>query len=387
MKSLLAKRKTSSHICLLFLELPTTEHLLVMAKLWKKLGGSYCVMRLPKNDFSLVLGTNRSLEDSQIYKRSSSIIKHYKKSKSKSIFLQSPYLEHYPDWFFSLRSHVDFSYAGYGISLSNYFEGQFNTQLIQLCKYLLAASPYEMEGYEKYLSQQSNVLFSGNPLMYELRAILNEKVSTPEPFKPRLLWAPHWSKDWLNGSNGFAQWKKTVGVILEFALRNPLIEIVVRPHPILREAIIASQFEVRSITNREALNTIDINSDSRELRDFVTLTGLLNVTISDRTLLEDVLLSSHLITDGVSIIGYWASTGKPMLVIESQGGSPFNEDGRRIISTSDRAVTSEEVATWLKRSDFTSPPLSNIDLQELSRSIHPTFSKSPMQIFHESVEI
>lgn len=385
MNPLFALKKKSKHICLCFLELPTEEHQLVIRKLWGELGGTSCIIKLPKNDFSLNFDSQLKSMDSQLHVDSRSILKHYRSKKSNAIFLQSPYPEHYPDWFPSLQFDVSFAYAGYGISLSNYYEGQFNTPMIQFSKYLLSASDYELEGYQKNLSEHSTVILSGNPLMYELRSIVNDKTLTYAPFKARLLWAPHWANDWLNGTQGFAQWRKTIRVVLDFAYSNPLIEIVLRPHPILREAIMASQFDHRSITNREALKTIDSESDSEELNNFVRLLSLRNVTMSSNTLLEDVLWSSHLVTDGVSIIGYWASTGKPILIIESDGGSPFNEDGKLILSASDSAVTPEEVAFWLKKANWTSPSPINIDMQEISKELHPTFSKSPMQIFYGSI--
>jgi hypothetical protein len=342
-------------------------------------------MKLPKNDFSVNFDGHLVSSDSQLHVDSRSILDHYRSKKSKAIFLQSPYPEHYPSWFSSLQSDVSFAYAGYGINLSNYFEGQFNTPLIQMCRYLLAASPYEVGGYQKYLEQDSTVLFSGNPLMYELRRAIHNEMRDQAQFKPQLLWAPHWSKDWINGTQGFAQWRRTIGVVLDFANSNPMIEIVVRPHPILREAILASLFENRKMTNRESLKTIDLNLDLDQLNNFAKLLNLPNVTMSGNTMLEDVLWASHLLTDGVSIIGYWATTGKPMLVIESQGGSPFNEDGKLIVSSTDSAVTVEEISLWLNQANFNSPTPTNVDLQALSRNIHPTFSKSPVQIFYESM--
>jgi hypothetical protein len=341
-------------------------------------------MKLPKNDFSMNFVGNFDLSDSELHTDSGSILEHYKSNKSKAIFLQSPYLEHYPSWFSSLQRDVSFAYAGYGISLSNYFEGQFKTPLIQLCRYLLAASPYEVGGYQKHLEQESTVFFSGNPLMYELRRAIHDETHSRGQFKPRLLWAPHWSKDWINGTEGFAQWRRTVGVLLDFANSNTKVEIIVRPHPILREAILASQFENREMTNRESLKTIDLNLDLDQLNNFKKLLNLPNVSMSGNTLLEDILWSSHLVTDGVSIMGYWATTGKPMLVIESEAGSPFNQDGKLIVSNSDSAVTVEEIFLWLKKGNFHSPTPSNVDLEELSRKLHPTFSKSPLEIFHES---
>lgn len=342
-------------------------------------------MTLPKNNFSLGFGVDYESVTRQLYVNASSILRHYRKTKSKAIFLQSPYLEHYPEWFSTLEPDADFAYAGYGISLSNYYEGHFNTLVIQFSKYLLSASPYEFDGYQMNSSKRSTVIFSGNPLMYELRSILKERAIENFPYKTRLLWAPHWSKDWLNGTQGFAQWKKTIGVVLDFARLNPHIEIVVRPHPILRETIMASQFEHRLITNREAIKSIDLESDLNELSKFVELLNLENVSMSGNSMLEDVLSSSHLITDGVSIIAYWATTGKPMLVIESEDGSPFNEDGREIVAISDGAKTFEEIASWLSSAKWDSVTPINIDLQELSKKLHPTFSKSPLQIFCESI--
>jgi hypothetical protein len=246
-------------------------------------------------------------------------------------------------------------------------------------------SPYEIRGYQKYLKQESTIVFSGNPLMYELRRAIDNETHLLTQFKSILLWAPHWSKDWINEAKGFAQWRRTIGAVYEFAYSNPTIEVIVRPHPILREAILATLFENREMTNWESLKSIDLELDHNQLKDFSKLLNLPNVKMSSNTLLEDVLKATHLVTDGVSIIGYWATTGKPMLVIEGEEGSPFNEDGKLIVAETERAVSSREIGIWLNKLDLHAPVPTNFDLKELSEKLHPTFPKSPMHIFLESI--
>ena len=378
--------KRRPHICFVFLMSQTYENQLDLKHQWEKTGGTSCQISFPENSFSLNSTTYIDSPSSpQIYIDKKSLEHHLKSDRSKAIFLQSPYPEHYPDWFMEFGVVSNLAYAGYGMSLSNYVTGQFNTPLIKYSKYLMASSDYEMNGFKEITQSNGQILFTGNPKMYDIRKSLKSPNRLNHPFTPRLLWAPHWSRFWLEGKRGFARWQKTINPILEFARNNDHIEIVVRPHPILREALLAHTTFGQKNLNRESINSLDLETDTKYIEYFKDLLLLENVKLSQFSLAEDVLRSSHLVTDGVSIIAFWATTGKPILVITDDESPQLNSDGKKLLQEIEKAKNEFEISNWLNRQNFVSESEKNSSLISLSHLLHPTFHESPAQIFRKSL--
>jgi hypothetical protein len=377
------KRK---HICLSYLKIPTVEHNNVLKHQWDLVSGSSCRVDFPSNSFSFGTQQDQNAQAGIVYTDLEVLIKHYKNSRSSSVFLQSTYSEHYPAWFLEASDECNFAFAGYGISLSNYVDGQFRTPLIQSSKYLLASSNYDIKGYKENLSTNSQIVLTGNPLMYEIRKSLDIQNTADRPVGLRLLWAPHWSKFWLEGRKGFARWQITLEPILEFARNHPDIEVVVRPHPILEEALISQLKQTSKEVNRESQVSIDVEFDSLYLLQFQNLLSLKNVSLSHSSLKEDVLNSSHLVTDGVSIIAYWATTGKPILIVNDSESPLFNEDGIRLMKEIEVASNPQEILTWLKLVAFKANNRIQNSLVDLSKSLHPTFKESPAAIFMSALK-
>lgn len=378
-----SKRRSQNHICLGLLFSATREHQEHIANQYLRLDKTLCKFHFPRNSFS---GNEASdLEQLELHESESDLMHHYLGWKSIAIFLQSPYPEHYPSWFIDNISNFDLGYAGYGISLSDYVDGQFNTSLIKASKYLLASSEYEVQGYKKSKSVGAKVIFTGNPLMYEIRRAIQIQPELPQTHQMKLLWAPHWSRNWIDGSRGFARWQITVGPILDFVLANPGSRVIFRPHPILREAIINAQNEGGISQNRESIKSWDSETDAIEIKQLLHLLCLSNVELSTSTLLDDVISCTHLITDGVSLIAYWATTGKPMLVIRDYETPMLNSDGRKLLDLIDQAGLENEISNWLDTAASKNELVTNSKIVELSEDLFPTFTKSPMSLFLDSI--
>lgn len=374
------------HICLSYLRSATVEHNDVLKHQWDLVNGSSCRVEFPRNAFSFETYLGKMPEAEKIYTDFNKLFNHYKHSRSLAVFLQSPYSEHYPPWFLEVSSECNFAFAGYGISLSNYVDGQFKTPLIQSSKYLLASSNYDYIGYKNNISANSQIIFTGNPLMYEIRKSLDIQKAVKGTAGLKLLWAPHWSKFWLEGSRGFARWQITLEAILEFTRSNPDTEILLRPHPILHEALKAHLEDNRHLINRESQVSVNSEIDAGHILLFKELLKHKNVSFSKSSLKDDILNSTHLVTDGVSIIAYWATTGKPMLLVNDWESPSFNEDGIRLMNEIEVASDSKEISNWLKLVTHDRNFKIHDSLINLSKSLHPTFEESPAAIFMSAVD-
>jgi hypothetical protein len=249
----------------------------------------------------------------------------------------------------------------------------------------LANSNYDFEGYNRIDSDKAKIILTGNPMLYELRKHLSKISSEAQNKSMILLWAPHWSQRWLKDKRGFARWQVCIDPIFKFARLNPNIKIIVRPHPILREAIIGEQLG-RTIFNRESLKSWNEDVSPSDKAKLLELFSLKNVSLSDNTMIQDIIESTHLLTEGVSILAYWSATGKPMLLIRDDESPKFNVEGQQLTNKMLQAQSSNEISEWLNTSMKRSNLEVNLELQELNRHIYPDLEKSPIEIFLEFIK-
>lgn len=375
-------RHVKNHVCGAYLSSATREHMDALKSQGEDIAIKFCNATFPSNLFSDRNYTRSSVSFIRPYKSKSSLTSHFLSAKSKAIFFQSPYEEHYPDWFEGLDSEIDFAYSGYSINLADYYPGTYGSSIVRKSKYLLAGSLDELNGYRKVARPDAVVLLTGNPLLFQLRKLIGENQDQPKG-PAKVLWAPHWTKSWQDSSEGFARWEVALSAIYAFARKNLDKEIVFRPHPLLRAAIDVELGKIKSLENRESIKTQDSGSFkifTAELREFLKLK---NVRMSKGTMLQDVHESDLLVTEGLSIIAYWATTGKPILVIRDSKSPRFNLEGESLLSIVDQTSMIQDVLGWLNsnsRSNFLSV---NRELISLSNSIHPTFDKSPLKMIVE----
>jgi len=367
------------HLCRANLAFATREHLEALAFGCNKKEVKLCQANFPDTTFS-----DRRFKKSKFsllgnYKTRDAFLKHVERSKSKAIFLQSPYVDHYPDWFLDLHDSVNLAYSGYSLSLVDYFEGQYGSHLVRNSKYLLAGSNDEYRNYVKYGSKNSIVVLTGNPLMYTLRRrmALNSNSRTENQ---TLLWAPHWIEKWETNGKGFARWEAAFQSILIFAEKNTDKRVIVRPHPLLRNIIDAYLNANSEILNRESRNAALSDSVKEILPKMKTLLELRNVELSNASMMEDVLFADILITEGVSIIGYWAATGKPILVLRDSLSPNFNVEGQQLLLATEQASDQVDILDWIRRTISLPPTQLNRELIELSQTLHPTFKTSPIDL-------
>ena len=356
---------------------PTIEHVNVMARQLMRAGTETSALVFGDSSFSL--GGASPANGIELIECSNvdALRDGLSARKDPVVLFQSPYPEHYPSWLIDATPALTTAYAGYGIPLSRWHEGHFKTAIIASSNFLIAGSMYESDGYRREVSSAST-LFVGNPLLFEIRRAMAEAPPAPDDKTPRLLWAPHWTRAQPSDTTfGFSTWSESVFELLAWA-ESTSLPLTVRPHPILRIAL-EHRFQGSATTHREALKTIK-REDAESIAAFETLLQLPNVRLSNDSMLEDILSHDGLVTDGVSIISYWCSTGKPILVTRKESNPAFNADGEALVETCDVAVGSPALGSWLNRWGDTSQFSSTSKLRvDRSRHVHPTFRNSPME--------
>jgi hypothetical protein len=249
-----SQKRSEFHLCGAYIKSATQEHLDAIKIQTTNAGSFFCNLQFPKNKYSDMNYSNTGRFQSNVYNFEHTFIRHITRMKSKALFIQEPYKDFYPAWFSKQITEVDFAYAGYSLSLVDYFPGQYGSDLIKNSKYLLAGSENEYVGYQKNASHKSNVMLTGNPLMYNLRESLKFTNSQTNKSKV-ILWAPHWIQEWENSENGFARWDTALDLLNSFLSKNSDCSLIFRPHPILRIAIQEKIKVDKRKTNNEVLKT------------------------------------------------------------------------------------------------------------------------------------
>lgn len=371
LKSSSKLKSSGRHVCLIFSDASVCEHQLIIAQCLRDMGFDYCLI-----DFKGLASTPNDLPIVKI-KSKLHLKFHLAKTKSCFIFLQTPFMEHYPSWLLSF--HGKFAYAGYGLPMTDWKEGHFGQEFVKKSTLLIAGSLYEFEGYKEIINSKADVVFSGNPMMWKLRQELTMQ-NTEHDQGLQLLWAPHWSPIWFNSSRGFSRWKECLLPVLEFSRTNPNVRVLLRPHPILSLALETQKSSNVSLLDYEVLSVQSEENFDEYLRIYEELLRLGNVSLSQNSLISDVLNSDFLLTEGVSIIGYWASTGKPIAVYRDQDSPPFGGKSEPLLKEVEVVNSSDSVVNWLNSLNVEKSKLNNERLKGMSEVLFPTFPENPIQM-------
>lgn len=355
------------HICFVRPKNSTSEHAENLARQCESSGITFCFINFERPVYL------KHLNWFFKYK----FLLHMKLRKSSFIFLNTPYPDHFPKWF--NQGNFPFAYSGYGLPMSTWEYGQFSTPLIVKTKLLMAGSTYELEGYSKAKKENQLVVFTGNPLMWTLRKDL-KSYSKPRFNQTRFLWAPHWSQNWFEESRGFSRWRESLEAVQKFALLNSNVRVVIRPHPILLAALRKSKVTENTIIKREVSSITKFENHETYFNAFAELTNLPNVELSSNTLIEDIINSDFLLTEGISIIGYWSATGKPIAVYRDHDSPQFNEIGNKLLKFSDIVKNSREISNWLSIQAENKSTTKKLEQIQLVNELFPTFEKSPFSI-------
>ncbi|HWL00879.1 MAG TPA: hypothetical protein VNQ52_00745 [Microbacteriaceae bacterium] len=350
------RRLPSRHVCLASRDIATVEHLGAIAD--QARAAEFDVCWLDLGDQADVRSAIRqwaepTAEPLRTPNRSA-LQRHLRATRSEAIWLQTPYPEHYPEWFWETAGGR-LAYAGYGLTLSTWNEGLYGLETYRKARWLITESESDRSGYLQFGVQPDRVRAFGNPLLHVLRS----RDGNVRAREHDLLWAPHWTEEWFGGS-GFSTWRETAPAIREFAGANPGIRVRVRPHPLLPAAI-------------DRAERGDVGTQS-----YLSLLDLPNVSVSAGRLLDDIESSRALVTDGVSIIAYWASTGRPLGITRSDLSPRFNDAGERLVAAADQLSTPEQLHDWL---DGLRDAADSEERRALSQQLHPTFDESPIELW------
>ena len=142
-----------------------------------------------------------------------------------------------------------------------------------------------------------------------------------------LLWAPHWTQTWFSSPYGYSRFLDALPVMTKFLEANPSVSVTFRPHPILNDAIDAIVGELEPDSREVRSVALDIKDHKSNIELFLSKP---NMKRSTRTMIEDIHQHHALLTDGISIIAYWAVTGKKIAVMRDEHSPPFNSLGRAL---------------------------------------------------------
>lgn len=278
-----------------------------------------------------------------------------------SVVMQMPYDDlKDPVWatFGRDEAFIIYSAYGLGVQLIKWDHGVYELPFFARCSLILASSPYSLRRYLSSAFAPRAAFWGGDPLMYELTHIEPVSSGTPPSDTPSILWAPHWSEKWVDGEPGFSTWKSTVHDVYAVAHRNPSAQFIVRGHPLMQ------------VGGDDPLSR-------KATKRYNALLELPNVRLSTVSMKQDIVESTALLTDGISIIAYYAATGKPMAVVrKAKIWPPFNTAGKALVNQSDTVHDSKSIRSWL-RAACESRLESSTERQELVAQLFPLHTESP----------
>ena len=143
----------------------------------------------------------------------------------------------------------------------------------------------------------------------------------------RLIWAPHFSSD--SDPLKFGVFNRIAADMLTMAANNPSLEIVLRPHPALREAMSTAR------------------ADSSLGRFLATWNKLPNTCFDNEAEYAELFAASHaMLTDGISFFSEYQLFDKPLVYFERADNVGFNAAGERL---KDGMYCVRDFAEWTRR--------------------------------------
>lgn len=352
-------KAASTHICLAALSNSTIEHLSVMARQAEAEGFEVCWLDLGHEPGIAGAVKKYSGREAVAVHDKRALTRHFRKHRPRAVWLHTPYEEHYPAFFWEAVERWPLAYAPYasGFPGGSWEHGQFGLDTFKKCEWLLITHESMGEGYIRHGVNPQRILFTGGPMMYEIQHPLDAPRERND-----ILWAPHWIEDYF-GLGSFTTWRWVAPVLLAHATAHPEISIVVRPHPFLAKAIEGA-----------AADDVDANT-------YRALLTLPNVRESDRSLVDDVLSSDALLSEGMSLNVYFATTGKPLGMTRGTVRE-ITDEWQFMLDISDELDSPEDTKAWLE-----SLPKAGLSATRQSAigTVLPTFDRSPMAIWKDAL--
>lgn len=278
------------------------------------------------------------------------------------IFIQTPYLfDHYIESSLDLLEEVRLGYLNYGVNLADTPDYHYELDSYKSIFALLVANEFEKEAFIASGINPDNILIVGIPVVHEL-IHFNQNTNPGSNSPLMLLWAPYWAGTWSN-------WEKTLHPLYMLAKKHSDLEIKVRAHPLLTP-----------VTSRKvpsAYQTAKASSADSELL-FQKLIALPNVKISHDTIVADCRMHDILLTDGVSIIAFWAATGKKQGIIRRATSPHFSSQYLEINEKAHHLdIDTRQVENWITE---------NLELHHRNELAETNRSSSPSTWFSPKAE-
>jgi len=237
------------------------------------------------------------------FKRTTIRVKQIRRFQSDSdlnfALLTIPYIENYEEALLTEIQRLRILYLGYGLSnIMDWDSGEFNLDFFGYVKKFLISTDSERYGFETSGISSDKILRTGDPLIHELFLKPKSRYSVDT-----FLWAPHWTKNFYE-SPGWSNWHLQIRDVFDFAVSNPHINHIFRPHPFLYldRFFGVSELPQYALEMWEGVN----QSEKVILREYLSLN---NVQLSCADLFTDLQNSAVLMTDGISILGYGLASG------------------------------------------------------------------------------
>ena len=184
----------------------------------------------------------------------------------------------------------------------------------QLASLVFTQDPNTLTAYAKTSRGNSYVHLTGTPKLDGLVRKVSESSGAwpfPKSDNRRMVWAPHhsFSSTWLN----FGMFPVLFQEMLDFAERNPELEILLRPHPIMFGTLVESDLIAQDV-----------------LAEWIEQwNSLPNTRIDHAGDIGEVFAAADLfVTDGISFLGeYPIATGKPTIFFDKPGHWPWSPIG------------------------------------------------------------
>jgi CDP-glycerol glycerophosphotransferase (TagB/SpsB family) len=154
--------------------------------------------------------------------------------------------------------------------------------------------------------------------------------------------------------------------MLDFAIQNPNIEIVLRPHPFLWS----------TLADRKVLSVEELSSWRADWD------ALVNTFVDeDGSYAELFLATDILLTDGISFLGeYPLVTGKPTIFFENEGHWEFSPTGKLAAASSVKVKTFDELKEVLVVARESGLPDRSEQIQKLIEASSPYPGESAKRI-------
>lgn len=249
------------------------------------------------------------------------------------IFRQAPWDADLPATLSS--KHLGFArlcYVPYGYMTARIEKQQFDQQYHRQCWRLFCPDEAHRELYAAHNALGDvNCRVTGYPKFDHLSRQVGQPGTWPitggQPDAFRLIWAPHFSSD--NDPLKFGVFYRIAADMLTLAASDPSLQVALRPHPALREAMACAR------------------PDSSLGRFLATWQSLPNTCFHEEAEYAELFAASHaMLTDGLSFFSEYQLFDKPLVFFERDDHAGFNAAGERLM---DGMYRVRDVAGWLER--------------------------------------